>query len=67
MYKNKYAQFLRFAKADFMKPNLTFEMIQEIVQKFVKNIVSVRITETEPKLFRFRSRFWPKISVSVVH
>ena len=44
-----------FAKADFMKPNSTFEIIQKIVQKYVKNIisVSVRITET--------------VSVSVVH
>ena len=60
-------KFLLFAKAHFMKPNLTFEMIQEIFQKYVKNVVSVsvRITETEPKLFRFRSR--PKIMVSVVH
>ena len=44
-----------FAKADFMKPNSTFEIIQKIVQKYVKNIISVRITETVPKLFRFRS------------
>ena len=54
MYKNKCAKFLRFAKADF-------EMIQEIVQKYVKNVVSVSVKITEPKLFR------PKISVSVVH
>ena len=52
MYKNKFRKFLRFAKAHFMKPNLTFEMIQEIVQKYVKNVVSVsvRITEPKPKL-----------------
>ena len=46
MYKNKCAKFLRFAKADF-------EMIQEIVQKYVKNVVTE--PETEPKQFRFRS------------
>ena len=42
--------FCFFAKAHFMKPNSTFETIQENVQKYVKYVfsVSVRITETGP-------------------
>ena len=38
-----------FPKAHFMKPNLIFEMMQEIVQKNVKNVVSVSVRITEPK------------------
>ena len=32
-----------------MKHNLIFEMMQEIVQKDVKNVVSVSVRITEPK------------------
>ena len=36
MYKNKFQKILHFAKAHFMKPNLTFEMIQEISKNMSK-------------------------------
>ena len=49
MYKNKCAKFSCFDKAHFMRPNLTFEMMQEIFQKYVKNVVSVSVRTTEPK------------------
>ena len=56
MCKNKCAKCLCFAKADFMKPNLTFEMIQEIVQKYVKNVVSAKNFGFSPSLPQSGSR-----------
>ena len=56
MYKSKCAKFC-VSKPHFMKPDLNFEMMQEIIQKYDKNVVSVSERITEPKLFRFQSRF----------
>ena len=41
-----------FTKAHFIKLNLTFEMIQEIAQKYIKNVVSVSVRITELGLCR---------------
>ena len=49
MYNKECANFLCFPKAHFMKHNLIFEMMQGIVQKNVKNVVSVSVRITEPK------------------